>query len=114
MLGVAVLYQPLHLLPATLAHHRQKRFADEPGQIVVGEYLMVEVYYFPILEVTVRVRRERLKQLVTEEQSRLVQQLGGRRCPAPVKTRYDQLIAHTLRPLKVPTQITIQSQAGGR
>jgi hypothetical protein len=89
MLGVAALHELSHLLPAALVHHGNERLVDEPGHVVVGEYLVVEGDDLFVLEVAVRVRWQRLQQLVAQKQPSPVQQLRGRRGPAPMKTRDD-------------------------
>ena len=114
VLGVAALYYLPHPLPATLANHRQEGFADHPRLLVVGEHLVVEGHYFPVLEMAVRVRRVSLEQLVAEEEPCPVQELGRRRSPAAMETRDNQLIAHKPRPLSRDDRVsTIQTHADG-
>ena len=68
VLRVAPVYDPLHELPALLPDDGQERLADGPGLVVVGEDAGVEVYDLPVLEVAVGVGRQRLEQLVAQEQ----------------------------------------------
>jgi len=102
VLRVAPFYDPLHEVPALLPDDGQERLGDGPGLLVVGEDSGVEVYDLPVLEMTVGVGRERLEQLVTQEQPGAMQQPGGRRSPAPVKTPDDQLITQNRTSLGPP------------
>jgi hypothetical protein len=68
MLRVAPVDDPPHELPALLPDDGQEGLVDGPGLLVVGEDASMQVYDLPVFEVPIRVGRQRLEQLVAEEQ----------------------------------------------